>query len=137
MRLAKRRNTRMQMDMTPMIDVAFQLIIFFMTVSAMSEANQVPMHLPKQKGVEDSRPKTLVVNVTSTGELILAGDSTTIAGLVSKVSEELARVGDDPERIHMVIRADERSDSRGVNEVVKALGKLRVTRIRIAVESGD
>lgn len=136
MRLAKRRNTRMQMDMTPMIDVAFQLIIFFMTVSAMSEANQAPVQLPKQKGIEDNRPKTMVVNVTSKGELLLSGDSITIAGLVSKVSEELVRVGDNPEKIHVVLRADERGDSRGVNEVVKALGRLRVTRIRIAVESG-
>ena len=118
-----------------MIDVAFQLIIFFMTVSAMSEANQTPLQLPKQTGVEDERPKTLVVNVTSTGDIYLMGESTTIAGLVSQVSRELVRVGDDPAKIHIVIRADERGDSRGVNDVVKALGRLRVTRIRIAVES--
>ena len=135
MRLAKRRNTRMQMDMTPMIDVAFQLIIFFMTVSAMSEANQVQMELPKQAGVEDERPKTFIVNVTSDGEMNMFGEVTNMGALVARVSEELVRVGDDPSRMHVVIRADERGTSRAVNEVVRALGKLRVTLIRIAVES--
>ena len=33
-------------------------------------------------------------------------------------------------------RADERGESRGVNDVVTALNKLRVTRVRIAVDAG-
>ena len=137
MRLAKhRRKTRMEMDMTPMIDVAFQLIIFFMTVSQMSQANQERLELPKQQGTEEQRPRTLVVNVTSTGELRVSGEATTIAGLIGRVNYELIRVGDDPTKLHIVIRADERGASQGVNEVVTALGKLRITRIRIAVETG-
>jgi biopolymer transport protein ExbD len=137
MRLAKhRRKTRMEMDMTPMIDVAFQLIIFFMTVSQMSQANQERLQLPKQQGSEDQQPRTLVINVTAAGEFRVSGETITMGGLISRVNYELVRVGDDPGRLHIVIRADERGASRGVNEVVRALGKLRVTRIRIAVESG-
>lgn len=137
MRLSrKRRNTRMQMDMTPMIDIAFQLIIFFMTVSQMTQANQERLQLPKQKGSEEQRPRTLVVNVTEEGELRVSAKAITLAGIISRVNDELVRVGDDPDRLHVVIRADERGASRGVNELVTALGKLRITRIRIAVEAG-
>jgi biopolymer transport protein ExbD len=137
MRLSrKRRNTRMQMDMTPMIDIAFQLIIFFMTVSQMTQANQERLQLPKQKGTEEQRPRTLVINVTDEGALRVSGESITLAGMISRVNDELVRLGDDPERLHVVIRADERGASRGVNELVTALGKLRITRIRIAVETG-
>jgi biopolymer transport protein ExbD len=126
----------MEMDMTPMIDVAFQLIIFFMTVSQMSQANQEQLQLPKQKGIESQEPRTLTINVTSSGEIRLAGETTTMAGLIAQVNYELVRVGDDPSKLFIVLRVDERGESRGANEVVRALGKLRVTRIRIAVESG-
>lgn len=137
MRLSKhRRKKRMEMDMTPMIDVAFQLIIFFMITSQMSQANQERLQLPKQPGVEEQPPRTLIVNVTAAGELRISGETATLAGLVNRISQELQQLGDDPTKLNVVIRADERSESRGVNEVVMALGKLRVTRIRIAVESG-
>lgn len=137
MRLAKhRRKTRLEMDMTPMIDVAFQLIIFFMTVSQMSQANQEPMRLPKQAGLDDAPPRSLTVNVTETGEFRLAGEPASLAAVVSRIGQELQRVGDDPSRLNVVIRADERGQSRGVNEVVTALNKLRVTRVRIAVDAG-
>lgn len=136
MRLAKHaRNTRMEMDMTPMIDVAFQLIIFFMTVSQMSEVASEPLQLPRQKGIVDEKPKTLIVNVTKTGQLRVGGEPITVAKLVSLISNELRRVGDDPDKLTVVIRADERGDSRGVNEVVTALGTLGVKRVRIAVQS--
>jgi biopolymer transport protein ExbD len=111
------------------------LIIFFMTVSAMSAANQTPVELPKQTGAENTQPKTFVINVLASGEIVLEGETVTVGGLVSKISSELPKVGDNPEKIHIVLRGDERVDSRAVNEIVKALGRLRITHIRIAVES--
>lgn len=136
MRLTKhRRKTSMMMDMTPMIDVAFQLIIFFMTVSQMSEVASEPLQLPTQAGAEEIKPKTLVVNITQEGQIRVAGDTLTIARLVALVSNELQRVGDDPGKLTVVVRADERGESRGVNEVVTALARLGVTRVRIAVQA--
>jgi biopolymer transport protein ExbD len=125
----------MQMDMTPMIDVAFQLIIFFMTVSQMSEVAHERLQLPKQIGAEEQKPKTLIVNVTHTGELKVSGEPFTIARLVTLVSSEVVRLDNDPQRLIVVVRADERGRSQGVNEVITALGTLGVTRVRIAVES--
>lgn len=119
-----------------MIDVAFQLIIFFMTVSQMSQANQEPLELPKQQGVEDQKPKTVVINVTATGELRVAGETIDMPGLIARINHEMVQVEDDPSKLHIVVRGDERGTSRGVNEVVRALAKLRVTHIRIAVQTG-
>jgi biopolymer transport protein ExbD len=137
MRLSKRhRKTRMEMDMTPMIDVAFQLIIFFMTVSQMTQANQERLQLPKQKGAEVHKPLTIVINVTAKGELRMNGKTVAMAEFISQVGNELQQLGDDPSKLHVVIRADEESKSRGVNDIVTALAKLRITRIRIAVDSG-
>ena len=136
MRLKKHaRSTRMQMDMTPMIDIVFLLIIFFMTVSQMSEVANERLQLPRQSGGEEQKPKTMVVNVTESGAFRVAGQTITIARLVGLAHSELQRVGDDPDRLIVVVRADERGASRGVNEVVTALGTLGVKRVRIAVES--
>ena len=120
--------------MTPMIDIVFLLIIFFMTVSQVSEMNKERLELPSLEGSEDQKPMTLTVNVNQNGELLVASNKTSIAKLVSIVDQETRRAGDDPDRVNVVVRADERGQCRAVNEVVTALGQLQIKRIRIAVE---
>jgi biopolymer transport protein ExbD len=113
----------------------FLLIIFFMTVSQVSEINKEQLELPKLEGSEDQKPTLITVNVTDTGELLVSGRRITVAGLVDAVGRELNRLGGDATRLTIVVRADERGQSRMVNEVVNALSRLGVKRIRIAVQS--
>lgn len=135
MRLTKhRRNTRPEMDMTPMIDIVFLLIIFFMTVTQVSKLNKEQLELPKLKGTEDQKPSVLTVNVTETGEIRVSGRTLSSGDFVSLVNRELRRVGDDPNLLGIVIRADQRGASAGVNAIVAALNKLQIKRVRIAVE---
>jgi biopolymer transport protein ExbD len=135
MRLSKhRRPTIVDMNMTPMIDVVFNLLIFFMTVSQASEVNRERLELPKLKGSQDQTRTTLTINVNRQEEVIVSGNRITLGQLLALVSQELARVGDDPSRLTIVLRADERAACRTVNQIVTALVKLQVTRVRIAVE---
>ena len=135
MRLTKRRrNTRPEMDMTPMIDIVFLLIIFFMTVTQVSKLNKERLELPQLKGTEDQKPSVLTINVTESGDLVVSGRTYSIGELVSLVNRELRRVGDDPNLLGIVIRADQRGASAGVNSVVSALNNLQIKRVRIAVE---
>jgi len=122
------------MNMTPMIDIVFLLIIFFMTVTQVSKLNKERVELPKLKGTEDQKPSVVTINVTETGEIRVSGRSRTTGELVALMNRELRRVGDDPRRLSIVIRADERGASRGVNAVVSVLNDLQITRVRIAVE---
>ena len=51
MRLTKRGTTSLpDLNMTPMIDVVFQLLIFFMLVPHMSQVNKELLELPKLSG---------------------------------------------------------------------------------------
>ncbi len=120
--------------MTPMIDIVFLLIIFFMTVTQVSKLNKEQLELPKLKGTEDQKPSVLTVNVTEAGEIVISGRQFSSGEFVSLVNRELRRVGDDPRLLGIVIRADQRGASAGVNSVVAALNNLQIKRVRIAVE---
>jgi biopolymer transport protein ExbD len=122
------------MNMTPMIDIVFLLIIFFMTVTQVSEVNRERLELPQLQGAEDQKPTTLTVNVDQAGEIIVSGNQIEIPRLLAIVSQELAKVGDDASRLTVVLRADERGTSRTVNEIVTALARMQITRVRIAVQ---
>lgn len=135
MRLSKhRRATIAEMNMTPMIDVTFLLIIFFMAATQVSELNKERLDLPKLPGAEDQQRTTLTVNVDRHGEMIVSARRVTMSELLTYVSIELSKVGDDPSRLTLVLRADQRGDCRTVNRIVTALARLQVDRVRIAVE---
>jgi biopolymer transport protein ExbD len=122
------------MNMTPMIDIVFLLIIFFMTVTQVSEANKERLKLPKLEGSQDQKRTTLTINVSQDGELLVFRRPVTIAGIVAMVTDELNRLNGETSRLTVVVRADERGTSQMVNEVVTALAKLGINQIRIAVE---
>ena len=120
--------------MTPMIDIVFLLIIFFMTVSQVSKTNKENVELPELQGSEDQQPTTLTVNVMQAGELIVSGTPVSLTELKLLASRELGNVGNQPERLQVVLRADQRGTSQAVNEVVTALSQMQIKRVRIAVQ---
>jgi len=122
------------MNMTPMIDIVFLLIIFFMTVTQVSRVNRERLDLPKQPGAEDQKPTVLTINVDQTGEILVAGSLYPLADLIALVADELARAGDDPSRLTVVVRTDQRGTSRTTNEIMRALARLRIHLVRIAVQ---
>lgn len=134
MRLSKRHNPGLQMNMTPMIDVTFLLLIFFMTVSQVSAVNKEQLPLPQQPGSQDQAESPVTINVDEQGTIIVSGNRLTLPQLVATVSDEIAQAGNDPSRLTIALRADRRGTCRAVNQVVTALEKLNVRKVRIAVE---
>ena len=135
MRLSKhKRPTRAQMNMTPMIDITFLLIIFFMTVTQVSEINKEQLKLPELEGSDDQLESNITINVDQTGQVIVSGNRVSVPELIYMVGQEMKRVGNDPSRLKIVIRADERGISKTVNEIVTAMAGFQISRVRIAVQ---
>ena len=135
MRLTKRHGTKLEINMTPMIDVTFLLLIFFMTVNQVSRSQREQVALPHLAGSLDQSQESLVVNVDQAGQIIVSAHPITLAELIGIVSAELAKVDNDPSRLTVLLRADRRGNCRTVNEIVTTLVRLNVHRVRLAVES--
>ena len=136
MRLTKRRRTtRPTMNMTPMIDIVFLLIIFFMTVTQVSEVNKELVQLPNLEGSEDQKPTVITINVTQEGVIRIAGETVSFPRLVGLIEFEKNKLGGDLRRMTIVLRSDERGTSQTTNEVVRTLGQMDIDRVRIAVET--
>src|SRR5439155_10669642 len=135
MRLAKRHGTRLEINMTPMIDVTFLLLIFSMTVNQVSKSQREQLPLPHLAGTQDQSQESLVVNVDRAGQIIVSANPITLPELIGIVSAELAKVENDSSRLTVLLRADRRGNCRTVNEIVTTLVRLNVNRVRLAVES--
>ncbi len=139
MKLSKRnkRGGNLQLNMTPMIDCVFLLLIFFMTCTQVSAVNKTEMELSQQMGAEEQVEATIIINVDQDGDLLIGGNIITLPHMIVMVSDAIATKGNNPQLVNVVLRADRRSVSRPVNQVLSALVKLEITKVRVAVVEAE
>jgi biopolymer transport protein ExbD len=93
---ARQRRRDVTVDITPMIDVVFLLIIFFMTTAQYALLTKTELDLPREKGEqrEEAEEAGLVVNITSNGQLIVSGRAVNLRELEEIVWMEIEREPD-------------------------------------------
>ena len=135
MRLSKtKRDHALGIDMTPMIDIVFLLIIFFMTVSQITRVVDQPMSLPTvDYGAAKPISTTVTINIDKNGNLIVSGKKFTLDRTIKTLQNKLAKSDNDPSRIKIEIRCDRRCPSRFVNKLISRLSEIGFTQIRAAV----
>jgi len=114
-------------DMTPMIDMTFQLITFFMFVMNFSEAEQddriqLPMsQLAKPaEGALDTPPITL--QLTNAGSVIYAGEMVSvrdIGGYLEREKTVMLDAGREPNAATVIVRADGRAKTGEVQDIIR------------------
>ena len=115
------------MDMTPMIDVTFQLIAFFMFVLNFSEVDQDQrINLPSS---ELARPpdvaydEPLTLQLTADETIIFGGDILTRESLKSALLREAQIIKAHPEKkvsdVTVIIRADRFAKTGKVQELIQ------------------
>ena len=139
MRFGRRsQSDRMRaIEITPMIDVVFLLIIFFMTTARFAQDTRADLELPRERGEqkETSDEAGLIVNIDAAGRILVGRREVTLEGLEAIVGEEVARLrGRNPEHLKLMIRADRQAPSGMLNDVVAMLQRRGVGAARLATE---
>ncbi len=124
----------LDLDITPMIDVVFLLIIFFMTTAQFARLTRANLDLPKETGEEQrQRSAGLVINVSADGQYIVEEQAVTLERVLGMVRAELAEAG-DAEAIELSIRADRNARAGAVNRLAEELTSMGVRAWRLATE---
>lgn len=113
-------------DMTPMIDMTFQLITFFMFVMNFSEAEQDDrIQLPSSqlaKPVEGAMESPITLQLTNNGSVIYAGELVAVPDIGTYLEREktvMLDAGKEPSAATVIVRADGRSKTGEVQEIIK------------------
>jgi len=135
MKLSRSRSQHtLAFNMTPMIDIVFLLIIFFMTVSQITRTVDHPVELPRViEGTSESKTATVTINLNEKGSVIVAGKVLSQQEVVTALQNRLQKMDNDPDRIRIQIRCDRRCLSKYVNQVVDRLSTMGFRKVRCAV----
>lgn len=131
MNFARPSSTRRHgFDMTPMIDVVFQLIIFFMYTAQFAQATRTPIDLPDQPG-DEQRAHTvaeIVVDIRADGTYLAEREVIAFDALIRKVQVEIDR-SSTPGDLSILVRAHRDCPMTFVNRLATRLVEMGVRRI--------
>lgn len=134
MKFANSRRADPAVDLTPMIDVVFQLVLFFMVSTTFTNAPGIQVELPKAASdVVLSDKKDINVWVTSGGEVYVDEEPVSLETLRQKLTAAAER---DPDTL-VVIKADQGVSHGRVVTVMDLARSKGLARLAIATEGDD
>ncbi len=121
-------------NLTAMIDVVFQLIIFFVcTVSMQDKANDESIKMamaPHGEVSKDKNPLEITIDVNKSGVISISRQPMTEGTLYSVLSKVAAEYG--AANVPVIIRGDAKTKHGAVRTVMDACAKAGIWKIKIS-----
>jgi biopolymer transport protein ExbD len=118
-------------DMTPMIDVMFQLLIFFIVATRLDESErELKVQLPTASEAKPltAKPEEILVTIDKRGNFLINNRHTQLAALEQLLTKAAVN---NPGRQIVRIRADENAAHKYVVTVMNACNKAGIGDYRI------
>ena len=133
-----------EIDMTPMIDMTFQLITFFMFVMNFSEAEQDDrIQLPSSqlaKPAEGVIDRPITLQLTNSGSVIYAGELVAvrdIGGYLEREKSVMIDAGREPNSATVIVRADGRAKTGEVQDIIRICQEKGFERFALRAQYDD
>lgn len=130
----RQKKQEVTVNLTPLIDVVFLLLIFFMVSTSFTRETQIELELPKAS-VEplDSKPDSLEISIDKEGRYFVNGK-----GLVNESMDTLKRaiqpILDENKDISVIISADANTPYQSVVTAMDATSQLGITNLKMATQ---
>ena len=127
------RRPEVSINLTPLIDVVFLLLIFFMVSTSFSELTQLVVDLPEAEGALASNNTTLLLVVDVEGNMTL--DGAPVPNDARGLSEALRQCLSGNTDIPVTLSADAMTPHQYVVTAIDVAAQLNITRLTIAAEN--
>lgn len=124
-------------NMTPMIDVVFLLIIFFLVASHLSDQeSQVEMELPTAQSAvaPEAISSRITLNVPASGQFLFNGSPVSLESFEALIQQGIASHGTD---LEVRIRTDNRVVYSSISPLLKSCAKAGIWNVTFAVYSKE
>ncbi len=139
MPLKVQKDIESSINLTPLIDIVFLLIIFFMVGTKFSELNEIERNIPLQvPSVSNataltSAPRKRVINVLADGKIYL--DNRVVS--ISELEAELTNAKEQYQHLGVVVRGDANTMYQRVADVIATCRQAKISDLNISVRVAD
>ena len=133
-RRPKKANQPPQLMLSPMIDMIFLLLVFFIVGTMyMSELRSIPIQLPQAKNSETLKKSSFTVSIKKDGSLFLDDIPIELQQLLKNVKIE----NENNPEFFVMIRAEEDVNYKTVIKLIDELRGTGVNRLGLATDLED
>lgn len=128
----KRRDDNLLVDITPLIDVVFILLLFFMVASTFDKQAKLKIALPEastQAQLQDTQ--SVVISIDAMGQYHI-NDRQLVNSQKETLKLALQKTVGDNKETSLVLRADARTPHQAVVNAMDVAAQLGLTRLSIA-----
>lgn len=132
MNIRPRNREELSLDITPLIDVVFLMLIFFMVSTTFVHQSNLKITLPESsQNAQSEQSQQLELTITADGEYFLNGKP-----LVNRkrdtIEKALSKEWDQAKPVPLVVRADAKTPHEDVVRALDAAGRVGISQVAIA-----
>jgi biopolymer transport protein ExbD len=132
-----RKRIAIRIDMTAMVDVAFLLLIFFMSTTQFKPPEAVAVRLPASSSeIHIPETGTILLTVTEEGRIFISSELGTDAQEVDRgnmIEAIVAWRSRNPDAV-VVVKGDRDADFGTIAELMNALGEAKTLRFNLMTD---
>jgi biopolymer transport protein ExbD len=132
LKFRRRARAPLEVNLTPLIDVVFLLLIFFMVSTTFKQQSQLTIDLPEATGLKrDEVAQQIEILIDEAGNYRVNGRPL-VDDLVRTLQAALYEESEGDTTLPMVISADAQAAHQAVVRAMDAAGQMGFTRLTIA-----
>jgi len=131
MNFKRKAHDDVDLNLTPLIDVVFLLLIFFMVTTTFEQETQLKIELPQASGEHKKAVKSLKVSIDSKNRFFINQKEVVNSGLET-IKKALKQEAGEKENPPLLISADAQATHQSVMTVLDAAGQLGFVNITFA-----
>ncbi len=133
MKLLEKTPKKLLINITPLVDVLFILIIFFVVTSTFIEQPGVKLELPKATTARPEKVEKAVLTITRDQKLFFKGEAISLEALPERIQQAMAQSADHS----LIINADEHVEHGFVIQVMDIARQNGVQKVVIATKARE
>ena len=122
-------NENPEINISPLVDMVFLLLIFFIVTTVFVEETGVEVQKPKAASAQNLEKKSILLALTSEGRIVYGGREVRLSGLRGLISRLLRE-----QEMPVIILADEQSRSGVLVDVIDECKLAGAKQVSIAAE---
>ena len=137
MKFKRQIDQNVAVDLTPMIDVAFLLLIFFMVSTTFTKESHLEIDLP-QSSAEPAKPAVdqIEVIINAAGEYSV-NDRSLVNNQEDTLKRAVEKLSEGKNTIPFIITADAKTQHEYVVRVMDVAGQLGFVQLSITTQRSD
>lgn len=134
MNFRRRPKENLEISMTPMIDVVFLLLIFFMVTTTFDRERALKIHLPEAEGVEKNQ-EAREINLTIDADGAYYVNNSRLADRqLETLKHALLTAAGNSRNMPFIISADAKTPHQAVMSALDVAAKIGLTHITFAAK---